>query len=225
MYKNFLSELLGSFLFILIIIVSGAIAKDLAPFAIAGALMFCIYTFGQISGGHFNPAVSIAAYVRGKLALGDLPYYILAQLTGGLLAALLGFYLSNITGLGITLFNVKPSIPTNVIPAMIVELIMTFALCLTVLMVATSPKTENNSFYGFAIGLTVLVGALTFGKISGGAFNPAVAISTTVGNMQHLASDSWLVLSYVYVLPQILAGVLAGVTYKVLVEDIKFKLA
>lgn len=224
MNKNFFAEALGSFFFILVILMSQKAGIN-AAFAIAGALTFCIYAFGQVSGGHFNPAVSIAAVVRGVLPKKELPYYIGAQILGGLVAVLVAYYFSQLPELKYNLPIIKPAIATNVIPTIIVEFVMTFALCMTVLMVATSPKTKDNSYFGLAIGLVVMGGALVFASISGAAFNPAVAFSLTITNLQSLKIDHILTLVYAYILPQALAGMLAGLAYKLSMEEFTVKVA
>lgn len=228
MSKNFIVETLGSFLFILVIL-STANAAQFAPFAIAGALMFCIYAFGQVSGGHFNPAVSVAAWVRGVLPAKELPYYIGAQVLGGILAALVSTLLFSTGGNSLVNMMSKAEIASKFGAIMLVEFIVTFALCIVVLMVATSPKVKDNSFYGFAIGLVVFAGAVVFSGVSGGAFNPAVALSL---NLPQIFHDTSLITNFdvmglvtAYLLPQFVAGALAGITYKYVMDEFVVKAA
>jgi aquaporin Z len=142
----------------------------LAPIAIGSVLMVMIFAGGHISGGHFNPAVTLAAFLRGRCDKKDvLPYWI-AQFAAAVVAGLLVNFL--LAG------RVDPLLlgkhPTT--QSFIVEFLFTFALAWVVLNVATTKATMGNSFYGLAIGFTVLVGAITVGGISGGAFNPAVGL-------------------------------------------------
>ena len=161
-------EFIGTFFLMFTVGMASATAGNLAPLAIGTTLMVMAFAGGHISGGHFNPAVSTAVMLRGKLASGDWSAYIAAQAVAAILAGLL------VSGLGY-----GPATDLAVAGAgkmLIVEFLFTFALCYVVLNVATAEDTENNSFYGLAIGFTVVAGAFAVGAVSGGAFNPAVAI-------------------------------------------------
>jgi aquaporin Z len=92
----------------------------------------------------------------------------------------------------------------------VVEFLFTFALCYVVLNVATSKDQEGNSFFGLAIGFTVLAGAFAVGGISGGAFNPAVTLGAAVGGL-----FAWSTL-WVYIVVQAAAGIAAGLTFRAL---------
>jgi aquaporin Z len=138
--------------------------------------MIMVYMGGHISGGHYNPAVSLAAMLRGKLASSDLGPYIVAQLLGAVVASLLVYVI-----LGRT-FAPAPAPTATVVAALLVEILYTFALCIVVLNSACHEKTKGNSFYGLAIGFTIVVAAFAGGGISGGAFNPAVGIGPTLVN-------------------------------------------
>jgi aquaporin Z len=166
--KKYVVEFIGTFflVFTVGIVVRGA--APFAPFAIGSILMVMIFSGGHVSGGHFNPAVTLAAFLRGRCDKKDvLPYWI-AQFIAAVVAGLLVDFL----------MHGRPSGAANrpTAESFIVEFLFTFALCWVVLNVATSKNTMGNSFYGLAIGFTVLVGAITVGGISGGAFNPAVGL-------------------------------------------------
>ena len=143
-------------------------AGALAPLAIGASLMVVVYAGGHVSGGHYNPAVSLAVALRGRLALPTLVGYWIAQVVGAVVA--IG---------GVLLLKGGPA-PAAMDPdpmkALVAELIFTFVLCYVVLTTATADETKGNSYFGLAIGFTVTVGAFAVGGISGGAFNPAVAI-------------------------------------------------
>ncbi len=170
--KKTLVECIGTFFFVLTIglsvIAPGADA--LAPLAIGSALMVMIYAGGHISGGHYNPAVTLAVTLRGKCGTSEAPFYMIAQLIGAALAAAAVAYLK---GKG-AMSALSPMVEAPA-PALLAEFLFTFALCWVVLHVATAKGTAGNSFYGLAIGFTVMIGAFSVGNISGGAFNPAVA--------------------------------------------------
>ncbi|HTO03409.1 MAG TPA: aquaporin [Opitutus sp.] len=168
--KKYIVEFIGTFFLVFTVGLSLRQGAPLAPIAIGSVLMVMIFAGGHISGGHFNPAVTLAAFLRGRCDRKDvLPYWI-AQFLAGLAGALL---VNAMLG-----GRVDPAAIGNhaMLNSFVVEFLFTFALAWVVLNVATSKGTMGNSFYGLAIGFTVLVGAITVGGISGGAFNPAVGL-------------------------------------------------
>lgn len=168
--KKWIVEFIGTFFLVMTVGLAVRQNAPLAPLAIGSVLMVMIFAGGHISGGHFNPAVTLAAFLRGRCDRRDvLPYWI-AQFLAGVAAALL----VNMVLRGRVDAAAVALHPT--LASFIVEFLFTFALCWVVLNVATSKGTMGNSFYGLAIGFTVLVGAITVGGISGGAFNPAVGL-------------------------------------------------
>jgi aquaporin Z len=187
MGRKFAIELIGAFFLVFAVgqcvILSGAGA--LAPVAIGASLMIMVYAGGHISGGHYNPAVSFAVFLRGKLPAIHFALYVIAQLIGALLAAAATTCLKD----GAT---VLPLIIHGG-PAMLAEFLFTFALVFVVLNVATVQSVSGNSYYGLAIGSTVMVGAFSVGSISGGAFNPAVALGITLLHISS-ASNLWILL-------------------------------
>lgn len=176
---KYVYEFIGTFFLVLTVgltVLGPNSAGALAPLAIGSALAVMVYAGGYLSGGHYNPAVSLAVFLRGKLSAQDLGLYWIAQVLAGVAAAFTAIYLKGAAG----------SAPLNLsLQAIIAEFLFTFALCFVVLNVATAKQTEGNSYYGFAIGFTVLVGAYAVGAISGGAFNPAVAIGASIMNLTH----------------------------------------
>jgi aquaporin Z len=172
----------------------------LAPLAIGSVLAVFVYAGGHISGGHYNPAVSLAVFLRGKLPAADLIAYWVVQLAAGVAAGYLTLYFK-----GDQPQNVAANLDTY--KALIAEFLFTFALCFVVLNVATSRGTLGNSFYGFAIGFTVLAGAYAVGAVSGAAFNPAVATGITV---MHLSSWNNL---WVFLVANLLGAVVAALVF------------
>ena len=203
MLRKVLVEFIGTFLFVLVIgqVVVGSteISAALAPVAIGSALMVMVYAGGHVSGGHYNPAVTLAAWMRGKAATSEVGPYWAAQVLGALLAALIVNY-----------FNadavITPAEPV-VFPALLAEFIFTFALCYVVLNVATARGTEGNSYFGLAIGFTVTIGAYAVGGISGGVFNPAVAVGVTTMGLSAL-SNIWI-----FLVADFLGGAAAAVVF------------
>jgi aquaporin Z len=147
--------------------------------------MVMIFAGGHISGGHFNPAVTLGVWLRGKCKTKDVVPYMVFQAIGASLAALAVKFLKG----GAVVAPLQPA----TIPALLAEFLFTFALVYVVLNVATAKGTSGNSFYGLAIGFTVMVGAFSVGNISGGAFNPAVAVGISVMGLSAWA-NIWIYL-------------------------------
>ena len=186
-----LTELVGTFLFFSVIALSGN-AGPLAPLAIGGALMAMVYMGGHVSGAHYNPAVSLAVFLRGKIDALDLGGYWAAQLVGAALAFGFGYLVSGHAP------GIHPGHGVNALSALSVEAVFTAALALVVLNVAVTPATQGNSFYGLAIGITIAAAAFVGGPISGGAFNPAVGVGATLGAAVFAGggwSDVWIYLA------------------------------
>jgi aquaporin Z len=207
--KKYLVEFIGTFFLVFTIgmVVIGHDVGNLAPLAIGSALMIMVYAGGHISGGHYNPAVTLAVWLRGRCPTADLPGYWISQIVGAFAAAFLALYL-----------NGNPSIQPSeikIVPALVAEFVGTFALCYVVLNVATAKGTAGNSNYGLAIGFTVMVMAFALGGISGGAFNPAVATGITVLQLEK-AANFW-----VYLVGDFAAGALAACTFKFINPDDK----
>jgi aquaporin Z len=200
--KKYLVEFIGMFLFVLtvgMVVIDPGIGS-LAPLAIGSVLMVLVYAGGHVSGGHYNPAVTLAVWLRGRCPTSDVPAYWISQILGALAASYVVLYLKG-----------NPTVPPqeiNVIPALIAEFIGTFALCYVVLNVATAKATAGNSNYGLAIGFTVMVMAFALGGISGGAFNPAIATGITVMHLEK-AANFWI-----YLVGDFAAAALAALTFK-----------
>ena len=200
-------EFIGTFFLVLTVGASVRSGTVLAPVAIGAALMVMVYAGGHISGGHYNPAVTVAALVRGRVASREAIGYWLAQLVAGVAAAV-------VVRATVSASPLHPVAPHGhaMASALIMELLFTFALAYVVLNVATSRDHPDNSFYGVAIGFTVMVGAAAVGGISGGAFNPAVVLGAGV-----MGLFAWSTL--IYLIPQMIAGVAAGLAFRALNPD------
>ena len=206
---RFLVEFIGTFFLVLTVgcTVIEPAAGTVAPLAIGSALMIMVYAGGHISGGHYNPAVTLAVALRGRCAWLDVPGYMVSQVAGAAAAAAVVMFFKGAA-------QVTAADPT-VIPAVVAELLFTFALCYVVLNVATAKATAGNSYFGLAIGFTVVVGAFAVGGISGGAFNPAVAVAITVMGLSKLA-NIWIFLAGNFV-----GGALAAVVFRLANPDDK----
>jgi aquaporin Z len=204
--NKLLTEFIGTFFFVLTIclVVLGQVPG--APLFIGLALAVMVYMGGSISGGHYNPAVSIAAVMRGALPARELGGYITSQLLAAIAAAAMACVLTGET------FAPMPGLAATSLNALLVEALYTFALVIVVLNVAVSPRNAGNSYFGAAIGLTIAVAAAAGGEISGGAFNPAVAIGPTVVHAL-FGGGSWSAL-WIYLVGPITGGVLAAIAHR-----------
>jgi aquaporin Z len=176
--NKYIVEFIGAFFLVFTVgmTVKAPGAGDMAPLAIGSALMVMVYAGGHISGGHYNPAVTLAVFLRGRCPKGDVVPYILAQLVAAAAASGAVLLLKAAPESALPVVAEAPALAPAILPALLVEFLFTFALCFMVLNVATRDESQPNSYYGLAIGFTVLVGAYAVGPISGGAFNPAVAV-------------------------------------------------
>ena len=197
--QKYLIEFLGTFFLVLTIALTGE------PIAIGAILIAMVYMGGYISGAHFNPAVTMAVLVRGRIDVGTALRYMLVQVVGGLVAALVFEVIKE------SLFIPAPASGVTTYAAFIVEFLFTFALGMVVLNVATSDKVKGNYYYGIAIGLTVMAAAYAGGKISGGVYNPAVAIGPILADATNVGTNlNNLIL---YIAAPILGGAVAGFVY------------
>jgi aquaporin Z len=204
---KYVTEFIGTLFLVLTIGLSVLGGVSVAPLAIGAVLMVMVYMGGHISGAHYNPAVTVAVFLRGKLQSKEVVPYIVVQLAGAMVASLLVYVI-----LGQT-FAPAPAPSASVLAALLVEVLYTFALCLVVLNVATSQATEGNSFYGLAIGFTIAGAAFAGGPVSGGAFNPAVGIGPIVVNALMGGgsfADVWL-----YIVGPVVGAVLAASVFKI----------
>lgn len=204
MVRKVIIEFIGTFFLVftvgMVVIEPGA--GGLAPLAIGSALMIMVYAGGHISGGHYNPAVTLAVMLRGKTTATEMAGYWVAQLLAGVVAALV------VTALKDSAPIVSTIPPTG--QSLLVEFLFTFALCFVVLNVATTRGTEGNSYYGLAIGFTVVVGAYAVGGISGGAFNPAVAVGIVTMGLVGVSS------LWIYLLANLFGGAVAALLFNAL---------
>jgi aquaporin Z len=206
---KYLVEFIGTFF--LVATIGGTVlgpgdAGAMAPLAIGSALMVMIFAGGHVSGGHYNPAVTLAVFLRGKCPAKDVAPYMVAQILGAVAAAAVMLFLKQ---------PGKPMENFDVAKALVAEFLYTFALCYVVLNVATAKGTSGNSFYGLAIGFTVLIGAYAVGGISGGAFNPAVAVGITIMGLSAVANI------WVFLVANFAGGAAAAFVFKAINPDDK----
>ena len=196
--KKYITEFIGAFFLVLTIALSGN------PIAIGFVLTALVYMGGYISGGYYNPAVTLAVLLIKKISPDDATKYMISQVAGGFVAAIA--YSMIVGG------NFVPSIGSNAntISAILVETLFTFLLASVVLHVGVTDKTKGNDYFGLAIGVTILAAATAGGPISGGVFNPAVAVGPMIFDINHLNVNNL----FIYLLGPFLGGYLASVVYK-----------
>jgi aquaporin Z len=202
---KYIVEFIGTF-FLVFTIGCVAVATPegvIPPLAIGSVLMVMVYAGGHISGAHYNPAVTLAVWIRGRCTTRDMGIYMLTQVVAGVVAALIAMAVKGHP-------TVKVNELASVGRALLADFLFTFALAYVVLNVATAKANAGNSFYGLAIGFTVLAGAFAVGAISGAAFNPAVAVGITVMGVSPVANI------WIYLVANFAGGALAGVTFRAL---------
>ena len=198
--RKLVVEFIGMFIFVFTVgmATNKAGAGPLAPLAIGSVLMVLVFAGGHISGGHFNPAVSTAVFIRGRMTSTEYGAYVATQ-----------FIAAVIAGVAVRVVGGHET-ATPVASAgkmLIAEFLFTFALGWVVLNVATARGTDGNSFYGLAIGFTVVAGAFAVGGISGGVFNPAIAIGAMVTGLLKW-SNIWI-----YLLAEFIGGAAAACAF------------
>ena len=200
--RKYVVEFIGAFFLTLAVGVAVLSGSVFTPLAAGATLMVMIYAGGHISGGHYNPAVTMAALVRRRIGIGNAVGYWIAQVVGGVVAGALARAVVNPA----TVKTLTLSGHTKAAAA-VVELLITFALCYVVLNVATSKDQPGNGFFGLAIGFTVAAGAFAVGGISGGVFNPAVALGGATAGL-----FAWSTI-WIYLLVELGAGIAAGLAF------------
>lgn len=204
--KRLLVEFLGTFFLV------AAVALTANPLAIASMLMAWVYIGGYLSGAHYNPAVSLAAVQSKKLASSLLARYWLAQIAGGFAAYVLAAFLMG------QVVVPAPAAGVSWLHAFVVEVLLAFVFCLVVLVVSTARDFKNSYIFGFAIGFTVPALAILGTPISGGLFNPAIALGANLYGLLRGVHILWAHL-FLYVGGALLGGLLAAHAFKYFVLD------
>jgi len=191
--SQLISEFLGTFMLVLTVGLNVLGNSPAGAFSIAASLMCMIYALGDVSGAHFNPAVTVAI-LASKLCDDLTPkkagLYIITQVAGGVVAAFVYtlIYHGHTFPLG-----AQPGYKLSQVA--VAETIFTFVLCFVVLCTAVHSKTASKSMFGLAIGSCVTVGGFAIGSISGGSLNPAVSFGIASSQILN-AGAFWTALSY-----------------------------
>jgi len=176
------SEAVGTFVLCLTVFgnVVGGTSSTFVALSIASSLMIMIYALGEISGAHFNPAVSVAISLSKQQDWPTTVKYVGAQCSGGLVAALVSFFIFG--GHSIKFSGLTGG--SHAVEAIgLCELLYTMMLCFVVLNVACSKSTAGNQFFGLAIGYVIVAGGCAVGSVSGGHLNPAVSLAVFFGSV------------------------------------------
>jgi aquaporin Z len=209
--RRYITEFVGTFGLVLTIgcVVLGE--SSLAPLAIGGVLAALVFAGGHISGAHYNPAVTLAVFLRGRMRGIDVLPYFGAQIAGGLLGAVAARMIVNPASIEAISFSGR-----EIVVALFAEFLFTFFLAYVVLNVATSQDHADNSFYGLAIGFILFAGVSAVGALSGAAFNPAVAIAASA-----IGLFSWSAI-WVFLVANFAGGAIAALVFRLLnPEDLK----
>jgi aquaporin Z len=200
--RRYAVEAVGAFFLVFTVVAGVRSGSPYTPLAAGAMLMVMVYAGAHVSGGHYNPAVTLAVLWRGRIGIRDATGYWLAQLAGGVLAAVVARLVVDPTNVSTLHLSGR-----TLVAAGLAELLYTFALCYVVLNVASSSDQQGNGFYGLAIGFTVTAGGFAIGGISGGSFNPAVTLGGAVGGL-----FAWSSL-WVYFVGELAAAGLAGLVF------------
>ena len=211
--KKYIVEFIGTFFLVLTVCMTSysKVSADLQPLAVGSMLMVLIYSMGYLSGAQFNPAISLAIYLRGRINIKEMGFYWIAQILGAVAAAMMTS----------VLISAKPpvgfiaSTPQffSMVPALIAEVLGSFALTWVILTVATSKALDGNNFYGLAIGFTVTALMYTLGSVSGSSFNPVMAIASCIAHL-----STWNNL-WIYIVGGLGGAVLATMAFKYISGD------
>ncbi len=200
--KKLMMEFLGTFFLVLSVAVSGS------PFAIAMTLMAWLYIGGYVSGGHYNPLVSLAVTLIDKLSWRNFGFYVLAQVLGGVAAFAMTYYLK-----GLVLLP-QPSSSSTLMQAFVVEALLSAVLASVVLFTVFHEKYKNSQIFGFAIGLTIIAIAAVGSPISGGLFNPAISLGANIFALikgMPIVSENLVM----YVSGSLLGGILGALLFRI----------
>lgn len=207
MKKKLIVEFIGTFFLVFTVGCAAVLGLagsrgTMAPLSIGAVLMVMVYAGGHISGAMYNPAVSLAVMLRGKLSSREFVGYVIVQLAAAIFASLI---VTRVINGGA---EIDSAGDVDLKAAVFAEFLFTFALCFVVLNVATAKGTQGNSFYGLAIGFTVGAGAFAVGKISGGVFNPAVGTSLLMMGVYGFKTI------LIYVIAQFVAAASAAIVFQ-----------
>lgn len=216
--KALIAEFIGTFTLVFIGVGAIAMASDgsagLLAIALAHglALVVMISALGAISGGHFNPAVSIGLWLAGKISAPTFVAYVIAQVLGAAAAAALILVALPDQVRAVSVGTPALAAGVGSASALILEAVLTFFLVFVVYGTAVDRRAPKLG--GLFIGLTVTMGILVAGPVTGGALNPARHLGPAL-----FAGGEFLAQTWLYWVGPLLGGAVAGVLYRSVFEE------
>lgn len=225
-HQKFVAELLSTLLFVFGVVSSnvyyGGLAAILGSSAIGGVM---IYIFGRVSGAHFNPAISLALFIRKKLSGMEFGLYVVAQIVGAFLACLLfvlchrgHFYTFAGNEIGPGVYDDDGKDGWSYVGALIMEIILTFILILFIL-----ASCEKDNYLGPSLGLAfslVLLGcSVAGGMVSGCSMNPARSLAPAFmqwfdGEFKNPIKQIWI-----YLVGPFLGAIIAALVWPIFIFE------
>lgn len=196
---SYVMEAIGAFFLVLVFGFTGD------PLAIGLTLMALVYIGSRVSGAHYNPAVSLAFFLKKRLSGADFIVYLVVQLLGAFLAATAIFFLST------SVFYIEPPATTNLYQQVFAELVFTFIFVLVMLTLTLNKSFRKNSLSGLAVGLSFGGMLMVATPVSGGILNPATSIGTAAFDL--INGGNSIIHSLLYTLAPLTGGALAAFTF------------
>ena len=203
MLKALVMEYIGTFFLMLVFATSGN------AFAVALVLMLMVYIGAHVSGAQYNPAVTFGLFVAGKISSNKVMSFIVTQFIAGISA------IAVYSLLGGKELIVRPAATATLFQSVLAETLFSFSLVLTVFMTMVDRKSEENSYFGLAVGLNVIVGAFAVGAISGGVFNPVLGIAPQIYRLFTGGSIMPEVIA-LYLIAPMFGALIASIVYNIL---------
>ncbi|MBQ6539350.1 MAG: MIP family channel protein [Bacilli bacterium] len=212
--KKYISEAIGTGVLVLIgcgvaVLSSGDLVATALAFGLAIVAM--AYSVGAISGGHFNPAVTLGQFINKKISGSDAIFYVIAQIIGAFIGAGLLYVIFTscsvgVGNLGANGFGSASGTDITLAGAILVEVILTFIFVLTVLFAANE---KDNKFAGLVIGLALVLVHLIGIKLTGTSVNPARSLAPAAILGGTAFKQVW-----VFLLAPLIGAAIAGFSYK-----------
>ncbi|MBO4327085.1 MAG: MIP family channel protein [Clostridia bacterium] len=221
LFKKLIAEFIGTLLLVLFGCGSAVAISSVSAFTDGGkfvfiamafglGLMLLAYAFGDVSGTHVNPAVSLGMLIAGRMKVAEFFAYILAQFAGGIAGgALLLVFFGKETGLGTNGYGAASALNSSLLQALLIECILTFAFVLLILFVTDKP--ERSSIAGLIIGLSLVLIHIVGLPFTGTSVNPARSLGPAIFAGGTALSQVW-----VFLVAPLAGGALAALAYKLL---------
>lgn len=200
--KKFIAELMGSFFLVLTVLMTSG---EMAPLAVGGITIAMMFAAGRISGGHLNPGVSLAQFIQGKIIRDELPVYLAGQVAGAILAAMIAGFLASCTVPAVTWDILTP----QPLCGILCEFLGAFALVYVYLSTSAAEKEGGK----LAVGILIVALTAVFAKISGGFFNPVLAVGAAISGL--ISWGNMLLFGMCH----FLAGAAASTVYSLMMND------